>query len=257
MKKLLLFLVRSYQKVISPLFPPSCRYYPTCSNYSLQAIEKHGAVKGGVMGMARIIRCNPFVRGGVDKVPDYFTVRRNPADQFALGFVNSESRSEKDKEEMKDEIDFLYEEYEEELLVRSDRPLASQAVKELVHVEEKDINLLSEKYFERVKATVLSLTGQKVESSNNLKFKFYEVQRDELSEEYFTHIHGNELNHGLDDEDNQKIGILVEEDYGIYEASSPELAIDAQLNMGVTEKDIDEKNENLLQYLYLLETIYE
>ncbi|GAB5054971.1 MULTISPECIES: membrane protein insertion efficiency factor YidD [Pediococcus] len=78
MKKFFLMLVRGYQKFISPLFPPSCRYYPTCSNYMLGALKKHGALKGTLMGTARILRCNPFVKGGYDPVPDYFTLKRNP-----------------------------------------------------------------------------------------------------------------------------------------------------------------------------------
>ncbi|MBJ8326081.1 membrane protein insertion efficiency factor YidD [Streptococcus pacificus] len=76
MKKLLILLVRGYQKLISPLFPPSCRYQPTCSHYMITAIEKHG-LKGVLMGIARILRCNPFVEGGKDSVPDYFTLKRN------------------------------------------------------------------------------------------------------------------------------------------------------------------------------------
>ena len=78
MKKFFLMLVRGYQKFISPLFPPSCRYYPTCSNYMLGALKKHRALKGTLMGTARILRCNPFVKGGYDPVPDYFTLKRNP-----------------------------------------------------------------------------------------------------------------------------------------------------------------------------------
>ncbi|GEK91304.1 membrane protein insertion efficiency factor YidD [Alkalibacterium kapii] len=78
MKTLLLALVKFYQKLISPLFPPSCRYYPTCSHYTVEALEKHGAMKGTVMSASRILRCNPFFKGGVDKVPDHFTVKRNP-----------------------------------------------------------------------------------------------------------------------------------------------------------------------------------
>lgn len=78
MKNVLLSIVKAYQKLVSPLFPPSCRYYPSCSHYTVEALEKHGALKGSVMGASRIVRCNPFVRGGVDKVPDHFTVRRNP-----------------------------------------------------------------------------------------------------------------------------------------------------------------------------------
>lgn len=75
MKKLLIAPVRAYQKWISPLTPPSCRYQPTCSNYMIEAIEKHG-LKGVLMGLARILRCHPFVRGGQDPVPDHFSLRR-------------------------------------------------------------------------------------------------------------------------------------------------------------------------------------
>ncbi|MCP8856658.1 membrane protein insertion efficiency factor YidD [Latilactobacillus fuchuensis] len=79
MKKGLIMLVRFYQQGISPLLPPSCRYYPTCSSYMIQAIQKHGAFKGLIMGIGRILRCHPFIKGGYDPVPDYFTVRRNKA----------------------------------------------------------------------------------------------------------------------------------------------------------------------------------
>ncbi|HFI0150702.1 TPA: membrane protein insertion efficiency factor YidD [Streptococcus suis] len=76
MKRLLIGLVRFYQKLISPLFPPSCRYHPTCSNYMIEAIQKHG-LKGVLMGLARIGRCHPFVEGGEDPVPDQFSLKRN------------------------------------------------------------------------------------------------------------------------------------------------------------------------------------
>lgn len=76
MKKILIGLVRFYQKYISPAFPPSCRYRPSCSAYMIEAIEKHG-VKGVLMGIARILRCHPLVEGGDDPVPDHFSLRRN------------------------------------------------------------------------------------------------------------------------------------------------------------------------------------
>lgn len=76
MKKIIISTVRGYQKVISPLFPPSCRYYPSCSTYMVQAVEKHGAAKGSLMGTARIFRCNPFFKSGRDPVPDHFTLKR-------------------------------------------------------------------------------------------------------------------------------------------------------------------------------------
>lgn len=78
MNKLLIGLVNVYKKFISPILPPTCRYYPTCSTYMIDALKKHGAILGLIMGISRIMRCNPFVKGGVDPVPDYFTLRRNP-----------------------------------------------------------------------------------------------------------------------------------------------------------------------------------
>lgn len=77
MKKVLITGIKGYQKGISPLFPPTCRYYPTCSSYAIEAIERHGALKGTVMGTARILRCHPFVKGGYDPVPAKFTLKRN------------------------------------------------------------------------------------------------------------------------------------------------------------------------------------
>ena len=81
MKKFLIYLVRGYQRFISPAFPPSCRYYPTCSNYMIRAIQVHGDVKGTLMGTARILRCHPFVRGGIDYVPKNFKLTRNTVDK--------------------------------------------------------------------------------------------------------------------------------------------------------------------------------
>lgn len=62
MKALLLSLIRFYQRNISPLRPPCCRFIPTCSQYALEAVEKHGAVKGGWLALRRILRCQPFHR---------------------------------------------------------------------------------------------------------------------------------------------------------------------------------------------------
>ena len=68
-KSILLFLIRCYRLFISPLFPPCCRFYPTCSTYAMQAIEKYGAAKGGWLAFKRIMRCHPFHDGGYDPVP--------------------------------------------------------------------------------------------------------------------------------------------------------------------------------------------
>ena len=66
MKAVLLWLIRFYRKNISPRKPPCCRFTPTCSEYALQAIEKYGALKGSWLAVKRIIRCNPFCKGGYD-----------------------------------------------------------------------------------------------------------------------------------------------------------------------------------------------
>jgi len=69
MKKLILILIKFYQNFISPMFPPSCRYTPTCSQYTLEAVEKYGSIKGLFLGFKRILRCNPFFPGGEDPGP--------------------------------------------------------------------------------------------------------------------------------------------------------------------------------------------
>ena len=69
MKYLLIGLVKLYRKFISPLFPPSCRFYPTCSAYAIEALQVHGAVKGSALAFRRILRCNPLGAGGIDPVP--------------------------------------------------------------------------------------------------------------------------------------------------------------------------------------------
>lgn len=70
MKRPLIWLIRFYQKFISSATPPSCKYYPTCSNYGIEAITRFGAFKGMALTIWRIMRCNPFSRGGYDPVPE-------------------------------------------------------------------------------------------------------------------------------------------------------------------------------------------
>jgi putative membrane protein insertion efficiency factor len=69
MKYPLLWLIRIYQKILSPMLPPSCRYVPSCSEYGYEAIQKYGAVKGSGLAVWRILRCNPWGKGGYDPVP--------------------------------------------------------------------------------------------------------------------------------------------------------------------------------------------
>ena len=69
MKKILIYIIKVYQKYISGLKSTKCPYFPTCSQYGLEAVEKYGAIKGGFMALWRILRCNPFSKGGYDPVP--------------------------------------------------------------------------------------------------------------------------------------------------------------------------------------------
>ncbi|MFB1049468.1 membrane protein insertion efficiency factor YidD [Paraliobacillus sp. JSM ZJ581] len=70
MKHLFIGLIRFYQRVISPIKPPTCRFYPTCSQYSLDAVKRFGAIKGGYLMVKRIFKCQPFHPGGYDPVPE-------------------------------------------------------------------------------------------------------------------------------------------------------------------------------------------
>lgn len=69
-KKILIKLIRFYQRKISINKPPRCRFYPTCSEYGVQAIERHGVIKGLLLTGCRILRCNPLFKGGYDPVPE-------------------------------------------------------------------------------------------------------------------------------------------------------------------------------------------
>ncbi len=70
MASALVFLLRLYKGTISPLLGPRCRFYPSCSQYAAEAIQKHGAIRGIALALARVARCHPWHPGGVDLVPD-------------------------------------------------------------------------------------------------------------------------------------------------------------------------------------------
>ena len=74
MQKILLYLIKFYQKNISPYKGTKCPYFPSCSAYGLEAVETHGAIVGSVLAVWRILRCNPFSRGGYDPVPEKISI---------------------------------------------------------------------------------------------------------------------------------------------------------------------------------------
>lgn len=69
MRALIVFLLHAYKRVISPFLPPACRFHPTCSEYTLEAVERYGAARGIWLGLKRLSRCHPFHAGGLDPVP--------------------------------------------------------------------------------------------------------------------------------------------------------------------------------------------
>jgi uncharacterized protein len=71
--KLIVFFINVYRTLLSPVLPRSCRFYPSCSVYAIDALKKHGAIKGSYLAARRILRCHPFHEGGFDPVPDFFS----------------------------------------------------------------------------------------------------------------------------------------------------------------------------------------
>lgn len=76
MTRLLLSLIAIYQRLLSPLLGSRCRFHPSCSDYARTAIARFGPSRGGVLALWRILRCQPFSEGGIDEVPETFTLRR-------------------------------------------------------------------------------------------------------------------------------------------------------------------------------------
>ena len=77
MKIIIIFIIKVYKKFISPVLPPSCRFYPTCSMYAVEAVERFGVLKGGLLAVKRILRCNPYCKGGYDPVPQVYPTRKH------------------------------------------------------------------------------------------------------------------------------------------------------------------------------------
>ena len=87
-KRIALQLLRAYKWAISPLFPPACRYVPTCSEYAMEAVERFGVVRGGLKSASRLLRCHPFARGGYDPVVN----KQRPCREHSVNGVGWEGR---------------------------------------------------------------------------------------------------------------------------------------------------------------------
>jgi len=85
MKSLALGLLRLYKRWISPVFPPSCRYVPACSEYAMEAVDRYGALRGGALAAWRILRCHPLAKGGLDPVVNDGAVRGDAAELRSAG----------------------------------------------------------------------------------------------------------------------------------------------------------------------------
>ena len=81
MKTILIVFIKFYRHAISPYLPKACRFTTTCSVYAIEAIGKFGAIRGSLLSMYRILRCNPFCRGGYDPVPEKFTFKRQGTEE--------------------------------------------------------------------------------------------------------------------------------------------------------------------------------
>ncbi len=85
MKQVAAFCLRLYKGVVSPFLPVACRYVPTCSEYTAEAVARHGLLRGLALGLWRILRCNPFAHGGYDPVPGKKTAGPVSAERFDAG----------------------------------------------------------------------------------------------------------------------------------------------------------------------------
>lgn len=83
-RNIAVLLLRAYRATISPLYGEVCRYYPSCSAYTLEAVQRHGLLRGALLGARRILRCHPWARGGVDDVPGHSSDPRYPITRSGL-----------------------------------------------------------------------------------------------------------------------------------------------------------------------------
>ncbi len=90
MKQVVQFVLKTYKRFVSPALPHSCRFVPTCSEYAMEAVERHGVLRGTVMAAGRLLRCHPLARAGYDPVPNGVVSRNAPVEGH--GFSHAEKR---------------------------------------------------------------------------------------------------------------------------------------------------------------------
>lgn len=230
MKKILMSIIRFYQKHISPATPPSCRYHPTCSSYALEAVDKHGALKGGAMSTARILRCNPFVEGGVDKVPDYFTLRRNPeniGEQYIPEYLLSVDAA------AKQEIHQLQRDYGDQLKIAEELPDPYIILKQLAVLEELTPAVIQDEFSTDELAYLQEIDV--IPSFEPDSYRYFTLANVEKNQEYLQEIHSYEEGIELGKEH----PLIVLEPTGIWYTNLPKLMNQFLIKRGVTTEDLE------------------
>lgn len=236
MKKILTGPIRFYQKHISPHTPPTCRFHPTCSTYAIQAVEKHGALKGGIMGTARIIRCNPFVEGGVDEVPDYFTIFRNPDnidDYHIPEFLMPANR------EAQERVKELLEEYEEDLVVAESLPASIDSLNQVADVTELSVEAIKNRLTEDELSYLEDI--EIFPDFNSSDYRYFTIEGTEKNDRLLKSIEPffEDTDLGMD------FPLIVLEETGLWYTNVPILGREFMVQRGVTYQDLKNKSYHL------------
>lgn len=244
MKRLLTGPIKFYRKHISPNTPPSCRYHPTCSSYALQAIEKHGALKGGIMSTARILRCNPFVEGGVDEVPDHFTIFRNP-DNIDDIYIPDYLQPLDD--EAQATMNHLLEKYEDQLKISEQLPDSEKILNEIADVQALSLGEI-EAHFSEDELDYLT----EIEIFPDLhsdEYKYFTIEETEKNKPYFEHVdpYFEETEIGSD------FPLIVLEKTGIWYTNLSNLGRRFMIARGVTKSDLKNRSYHLWLVLHALD----
>lgn len=236
MKKILTGPIRFYQRHISPLTPPSCRFHPTCSTYAIQAIEKHGALKGSIMGTARIIRCNPFVEGGVDEVPDNFTLFRNPDnidDYHIPEFLMPANR------EAQERVKELLEEYGDNLILAETLPASIDILNQVAEIEELSVSDIKKRLTEDELSYLEDIEIFPDLTSSD--YRYFTIEETEKNKRLL-----NSIDPFFDDTDlGTDFPLIVLEKTGIWYTNVPTLGREFMVQRGVTHQDLKNKSYHL------------